>query len=70
MTAKPAVTIADFPAWEKRTQHTPGPASAKLRGERNRRIISTFERDGVEYQLHATKGIRRIRRTFLQEPKQ
>ena len=64
------ITLADFPAWEKRTTHTHGPASAQLRGSRNRRIISTFERDGVEYQLHATKGIRRIRRTFLQEPKQ
>lgn len=56
------VTVADFPPWEKRTQHTPGPASARLRGERNRRIISTFERDGVEYHLHATKGIRKIRK--------
>ncbi len=63
MAPKPLpVTIADFPPWEKRTRHTPGPASAKFRGERNRRIISTFERDGVEYHLHATKGIRKIRK--------
>lgn len=68
MATKFTPTLADFPAWEKRTQHTPGPASAQLRGERNRRIISTFERDGIEYQLHATKGVRRARRTFLKAP--
>ena len=25
------ITLADFPAWEKRTKHTHGPASAQLR---------------------------------------
>jgi hypothetical protein len=57
------VTIADFPAWESRTRHTAGPSCRNQTGMSYRRILSTFEKDGVEYSLHATKGIRRARRT-------
>lgn len=53
------VTVADFPAWERRTRVTQGPASARNRGQHGRRILSTFVRDGHQYELHATKGIRR-----------
>ena len=55
------ITIADFPRWESRTKHTLGPASARSRGARNRRILAVTEKNGVEYSLHATKGIRRAR---------
>ena len=61
------VTLSDFPAWEKRSRHTDGPNTRRLSGARNRRFLSSFEKDGVEYTLHATKGIRRARKTFNQE---
>lgn len=50
-----------FPGWEKRTRVMRGPCSARLRGQPNRRILSTFVRGEYEYSLHATKGIRRRR---------
>lgn len=56
------VSIADFKAWEPRSRHTPGPAARIYKGQEYRRWIASTEKNGVEYHLHATKGIRRVRK--------
>ncbi|WP_424140406.1 hypothetical protein [Roseomonas chloroacetimidivorans] len=38
-----------------------GPHGARFRGDRNRRVMAEFTRDGIEYSYHATKGWRRKR---------
>lgn len=58
------VTVADFPAWEKRTKKTYGPCARRYVGRDYRRILGVIERDGWEYSLHATKGIRRKRKVI------
>lgn len=61
------VDLSDFPEWEHRNRHAEGPNSRRLVGTRNRRHLSSVEIDGVEYTLHATKGIRRARKFFPQK---
>lgn len=38
------------------TNHRNGPCAASKRGNKNRRILSTFTGDGQEWSFHATKG--------------
>jgi hypothetical protein len=52
-------TLSRFPAWEPGSFHTLGPAARRHAGRPNRRILSAFTEGGVEYTLHATKGVRR-----------
>ena len=66
MPSQPAAfTVADL-AWVRRKRLAAGkfgngPASRKLVGATNRRILGTVTRDGVEYSYHATKGYRAAR---------
>jgi hypothetical protein len=57
--AHAGVSLADLPGWKRRTlRRGDGPCTRRDAGQANRRVLTTTERDGMEFSYHATKGWR------------